>query len=333
MLSGMLFGIGVNTHEEVCMKKLLSLSFLLMTAATQAQEVTPAIKGVVAAGTRIEFIKEGFQGTEGPITLPDGTLIFTETAANRLTRIAADGSTSSWLENTNGANALAFNRQGELVAVVTGNPKGIAVLYPQDKARLLVDNYQGKPFGRPNDLVVDKRGGVYFTDPGAPVPAGQPAPATPQPTAVYYLDPKGQLHLLDSTVPRPNGIQLSRDEKTLYVNNTFGEYVLAYDIGRDGMVSNRRDFARLEGFRKTDTGTTSGADGLAIDAQDRVFVASTAGVQVFSSKGEHLGTIALPKAPQNIAFAGPGKSTLYIVGRGAAYHITLLTKGYGGRVK
>lgn len=316
------------------MNKLFGLSLLLVIASiAHAQEVTPAIKDVVAAGTRIEFIKEGFQGTEGPIALPDGTLIFTETAANRLTRIAADGSTASWLENTNGANSLSFNKQGELVAVLTGKPTGIGVLYPQDKARILVDNHQGKPFGRPNDLVVDKRGGVYFTDPGAPVPAGQPAPATPSATAVYYLDPEGQLHLLDSTVPRPNGIQLSRDEKTLYVNNTFGEYVLAYDIRKDGSVGNRRDFAKLEGFRKTETGTTSGADGLAIDASGRLYVATTAGVQVFSSKGVHLGTIALPKAPQNLAFAGEGKQTLYIVGRGAAYRINTLTKGYGGRAK
>lgn len=316
------------------MKRFVGLStLLLVTMAAQAQEVTPAIKGVVAAGTRIEFIKEGFNGTEGPVALPDGTLIFTETAANRITRIAADGSTSSWLENSNGANGLGFNKQGELISVLTTGKIGIGVLYPQDKARVLVDNFQGKKFGRPNDLVVDKRGGVYFTDPGPNVPAGQAAPADALPPSVYYLNPKGELHLLDNTVPRPNGIQLSRDEKTLYVNNSYGEYVLAYDIKKDGTVGNRRDFAKLEGFSKTATGTSSGADGLAVDAAGRVFVASTAGVQVFSSKGEHLGTIALPKAPQNLAFAGPGKKTLYIVGRGAAYRIQTLTKGYAGRAK
>ncbi len=318
------------------MKKLLAMSALLMTSVTQAQEappaVTPAIKDVVAAGTRIEFIKEGFQGTEGPLGLPDGTLIFTETQANRLTRIAADGTTSSWLENTNGANGLGFNKQGELVGVLTGKA-AIGVLYPLDKARILVDSYQGKPLGRPNDLVVDKRGGVYFTDPGPNVVAGQPVPVTAPVPAVYYLDPQGALHALDNTVPRPNGIQLSPDEKTLYVANTYGEYILAYDVNKDGTVSNRRDFARLEGFRKTDTGTSSGADGLAVDAKGRLFVASTAGVQVFSNKGQSLGTIALPKAPQNLAFAGTGKKTLYIVGRGSAYRINTLTKGYSGRAK
>lgn len=314
-------------------KKFTGLSFVLLAvAAAHAQEVTPGIKGVVAAGTRIEFIKDGFQGSEGPVPLPDGTLIFTETGANRLTRVAADGSTATWLEITNGTNGLAFNRQGELIGVLTGKPAGIGVLYPRDKARTLVDSYQGKPLGRPNDLVVDRRGGVYFTDPGVAVPAGQPASAAPS-TAVYYLDPKGQLHLLDDTVPRPNGIQLSPDEKTLYVNNTYGEYVLAYAIRTDGTVGKRRDFARLEGFSRTATGTSSGADGLAVDAAGRLYVATTAGVQVFSRKAEHLGTIVLPRSPQNLAFAGPGKQTLYIVGRGAVYRIATQARGYGGRVK
>lgn len=295
----------------------------------QAQElVTPAIKGVVSAGTRIELIKEGFQGTEGPITLPDGSLIFTETRASRITRIAADGTLSTFLENTHGANGLAFTRDGALVTVQTARP-AIGILYPQEKVKTLVDSFEGRPFGRPNDLVVDKRGGVYFTDPGVAPQPGQP-PAQP---AVYYLNPTGGLQLLANDIARPNGIQLSPDERTLYVANTYGEHVLAYDINRDGTIGKRRNFARLEGFRKTETGTSSGADGLAVDAKGRLYVASTAGVQVFSSKGEPLGTIVLPNAPQNLAFAGIGKRTLYIVGRGAAYRIDTLAKGYAGRAK
>src|SRR5262245_63754558 len=76
--------------------------------------VTPAIAGVCAAGTKVSVIKSGFQGTEGPIGMPDGTLIFTETNANRITRIAADGTTSTFLENTNGSNGLAWDAKGRL---------------------------------------------------------------------------------------------------------------------------------------------------------------------------------------------------------------------------
>lgn len=302
---------------------------LIAASSTYADGLsTPAIDGVVASGTPIELIKEGFQGTEGPIGLPDGSVIFTEGQANRITRIAADNAISSFLENSGGANGLAFNSSGELVAVQTTKP-GIAVISPADKARVLVESYEGTPLNRPNDLVVDKRGGVYFTDPGPRPEPGKPAPKT----AVYYLSPKGKLHQLATDIGRPNGIQLSPDEKTLYVANTYGEHILAYDVKSDGTVGKGRNFARLEGFKQTEQGPTSGADGLAVDAKGRLYVASAAGVQVFDAKGKALGTIPLPKAPQNLAFAGTEKKTLYVVGRGAAYRIATLTPGYTGRAK
>lgn len=295
--------------------------------------VTPAIPGVVAAGTKIELIKEGFTGTEGPIALPDGSFAFTETQANRITKIGADGSTSTYLDNTNGSNGLAFNAKGELITVQVLDPK-VGVIAPQTQAKVLADNFEGTPFVRPNDLVVDKKGGVYFTDSGA----AQRAPdatgpiATPRP-AVFYITPAGKLQRIANDIERPNGIQLSRDEKTLYVANTLGEFVLAYDVAADGSISARKNFAKLAGFEKTETGLSSGADGLAIDGDGRLFVASTAGIQVFSNKGDALGIIPLPKKPQNLAFAGIDKKTLYIVGRGAAYKIATQTVGFKGRAK
>lgn len=301
-----------------------------------APATTPAIAGVVAAGTPIELIREGFTGTEGPLALPDGSFVFTETTANRITRIAADGSTSTFLADSNGSNGLGFDGKGDLYAVQVLKPR-VGIVYPAAHARTLADQFEGKPFGRPNDLVIDRKGGVYFTDSGAPPrAAGTPAPAE-QPVvakpAVYHITPSGELRRVAADIERPNGIQLSPDEKTLYVANTAGEYVLAYPVAADGSVGARRDFARLQGWRKTETGNSSGADGLAVDAEGRLYVASSAGIQVFNSGGEALGVIALPKAPQNLAFAGPDKKTLYVVGRGAAYRIPLLAQGYGGRAK
>lgn len=306
--------------------------------SAQAQEATPGIPGVVAAGTKIELIKDGFTGTEGPVSLPDGSLLFTETNANRVTRIAEDGSTSVFVEGSNGANGLGFTANGDLYAVQVLKPR-VGIIFPSPKARTLADNYEGKPFGRPNDLVVDQQGNVYFTDSGPnPAQIAQAASAAtpaiaPAKPAVYRISAKGELKRLADDIERPNGIQLSPDDKVLYVANTAGEHVLAYDVNADGSVGPRRDFAKLEGWRKTETGTSSGADGLAVDASGRLYVASTAGIQVFSPKGEALGTIALPKAPQNIAFAGPDKKTLYVVGRGSAYKIAVLTPGVAGRAK
>jgi gluconolactonase len=314
------------------MNKSPSFAFVLLLAATSSQAdaelVTPAIDGVVAANTKIELLKEGFEGTEGPLGLPDGSLLFTETQANRITKIATDGTISKFLENSNGSNGLALLKNGDIVSVQTVKPS-VGIVHPAERARTLVDSFEGKPLNRPNDLVADSKGNVYFTDPGARAEKGQPAP----PTAVYQVSTVGKVTRIDQSIERPNGIVLSPDEKTLYVANTSGEYVLAYDVTADGSVGKRRNFAKLAGFKQTENGWSSGADGLATDAQGRLYVASSVGVQVFDAKGQALGVIALPKAPQNIAFAGKDKKTLYVVGRGAAYRLPLLTAGLSNRAK
>jgi gluconolactonase len=118
------------------------------------------------------------------------------------------------------------------------------------------------------------------------------------------------------------------------VNNTNGEYITAFDVGADGKPGNPRNFAKYPTVTRTPAGQpNSGADGLAVDAEGRVYCAALGGVQVFSPKGEHLGTIPVSLQPQNIAFAGADKKTLYIVGRGAAFKVRLLTAGFGGRGK
>jgi len=294
-----------------------------------------AIPGVVAAGTRIEVIKSGFNGTEGPIGMADGSLLFTETQANRITRIDQDNNLTTFLENTNGSNGLAFDAKGRLISVQTTPGKTlIGVIYPKGQEATLSDNFDGKPFGRPNDLVVDKKGGVYFSEPGPNATPGQPAPAPPLTPAVYYVPAGGKSMRIAEGIARPNGIQLSPDEKTLYVNDTAGEYALAFDIKPDGSVGNRRNFAKYPTVNKTPAGAfNSGADGLAIDNEGRVYVVSLGGVHVFSPKGGLLGTIPLSLQGQNIAFAGADKNTLYIVGRGAAFKVRLLTEGYRGRAK
>lgn len=327
----MFSGIGFGSSWRSTL--LAGLVLAMVSGASSAQldfeePVTPAIDGVTAGGVVIRLIKDGFSGTEGPLGLPDGSLLFTETQANRITRIAPDDKVSVYLANSNGANGLALSAGGELYAVQTLKPR-VGILDPKDKLKTLAESYEGKPLLRPNDLVLDRKGGVYFTDPGANPKPGEAPPAA----AVYYIRPDGQLLRIASDITRPNGITLSPDEKTLYVANTFGETVLAYAVADDGSISKRRDFARLAGWQKTDTGGSSGADGLAVDAQGRLYVASNAGIEVFSADGKALGIITLPKQPQNLAFAGADKKTLYVVGRGAAYRFAVLTPGVATRAK
>jgi gluconolactonase len=308
------------------------ISAIAFSASVQADDpVTPPIPGVAAGGVVIDLVKDGFNGTEGPIGLADGSLLFTETNANRIVRIGPDNTVSTFLENSNGANGLALNANGELVAVQTLKTR-VGVVHPQGQEKTIAENFEGQAFQRPNDLVLARNGGIYFTDSGTRPTKENPNPPVSKP-GLFYITPAGSLTRLANDIERPNGVQLSPDEKVLYVANTLGENVLAYDIAADGSIQNKRNFAKLEGWKNTETGWSSGADGLAVDAEGRLYVASNAGIEVFSSKGDALGVIPVPKKPQNLAFAGKDKKTLYVIGRGGAYRIPLLASGYGGRAK
>lgn len=314
--------------------KLLPLALAFAFSATAYAEedpVTPAIPGVSAGGVVIEEVKAGFNGTEGPIAYSDGSLLFTETQANKIIKVAPDNSVVTFLENSNGANGLALNSSGELIAVQTLKP-AVGVIYPTDKQKTYFEAFEGTTFQRPNDLVLHKSGGIYFTDSGTRATKENPNPPPSHP-GLFYITPSKELKRLATDIERPNGVQLNKSESILYVANTLGENVLAYDIGADGSISNRRNFAKLAGWKQEEGAWTSGADGLAIDNEDRVYVASNAGIEVFSPKGEALGIIVLPKKPQNIAFAGADKKVLYAVGRGSVYKIPVLSQGFKDRAK
>ena len=294
---------------------------LVLGQATQtpAEKTAPNIPGVVAGGTIVQLIWTGFESADGIISAPDGSLLFAQEPASRISKIDKDAKVSTYLSDTNGAGALALDSQGRLFAAQRHNVS-VGILAPV--RRVLVDSYDGAPLTGANDLVVDKKGGVYFTESGR-----MPNPA------VYYINPGGRTTRLASDIERANGIMLNRDETILYVTNS--ESVLAFDVQPDGTVLNRRIFGTLEG---------AGADGLAIDATGRLYATSPIGVQVFSPQGQHLGIIPTPRLATTVAFAGPDKKTLYIVGRGAEgpgnqqnarsmYKVSMLAEGFKGRAK
>ena len=176
-----------------------------------------------------------------------------------------------------------------------------------------------RPLTAINDLIADARGGVYFTDPHTrPIVPGRKV-------HVYYLPPGSQTaRVVDDTIVRPNGLTLTLDGKTLLVDDTVGADVFAFDVRKDGSLANRRVFAKLNDIPQ---GEDSGADGMAIDREGRVYITSMRGVQVFDAAGRYLGTIAVPRRPTNVAFAGPGKGVLYITAREGVYRIRTLTRG------
>lgn len=283
------------------------------------KEVTaPDIPGVIKGGTKVTLLRDGFNGTEGVISMPDGSVLFTEQDANKIIRVDKNDNISTYLENTNRTIGLAYDHKGRLIGTQSRDPM-VGVLAPT--RQVLADKFEGQPLVRPNDLVIDKKGGIYFSD---PIPNPQAAFREPPPgrkPLLFYIKPNGQLTKLTEEVTAPNGVQLSPDEKTLYATN--GQRIMAFDVQPDGSVTNGRTFVM------------SGGDGLAIDNAGRLYAAVGAvrGIRVFSPQGQDLGTIPAGAPPQSVGFAGPDKKTLYIVGRGALYKTQVLTEGFKSRGK
>ena len=291
-------------------------------APPPASFTATSIPGVVAAGTKIELVKGGLQRTEGPVAMKDGSMLVSSTG---ILKADLSDNVTTFIENSNQTNGMGWDMQGRLISVqrARGNEK-VGVLYPPDKVATLADNYQGKPFNSLNDMALDKRGGVYFTDT----------------QGIYYLPPGGSFSRIIDEVPRPNGLVLSPDERTLYVHNKDGVYMLAFDVAPDGSISNRRNFARyksvrIPGHKDPSWDEDNGADGMAVDSEGRVYAATNAGVEVFSPRGELLGVMPVQwgaendniRKPQNLAFGGADRKTLYIVGAGTIYKVRTLSQG------
>ena len=296
----------------------LVLTLMVLGAPGAVAQQSAGIPGVISPGVEPELVQEGFTFTEGPVGTPDGGLYFSDIRVNRIHRLDAVGKITTLHEQTNGANGLALNKAGELFAA-EGDGKRISMRNRDGALMVLTDNVEGKPLLAPNDLILDSKGGIYFTDPG-------PRPVVPgRPTYVCYL-PAGakQATMLDGAVGRPNGLTLTRDGETLIVDDTIGNTVFAYDVQPDGKVKGKRAFTELHDIP---AGKESGADGLALDDLDRVYITTLTGVQVFDAKGGYLGTIKLGRQPANVAFAGPGRQTLYITAREGLYRVKMLSRG------
>jgi gluconolactonase len=257
-------------------------------------------------------------------------------AQSRLIVMEPDG-THRVLARGMQSNGTIAARNGNLIVcdmfghrVVEVNPATGRVV------RVLLDKIDGKPIDGPNDLVMDAKGGLYITDPQFTPEATKSQPGK----QVYYLAPDGTARVVigPGEFAMPNGVELSPDGRTLYVNNTWlqpGEnFVWAYDVAADGSLSNKRQFAMLaltpevlEASSPADR-FNSGADGTAVDTDGRYYVATRAGVQIFLPDGTPAGTIWVPQYPVSITFGGPNNDVLYMVGESSVWSIQTKVRGF-----
>jgi gluconolactonase len=206
--------------------------------------------------------------------------------------------------------------------------------------KVLADKYNGKSLDGPNDIITDAKGGIYFTDPQFTM---EPVKFQPG-RAVYYISPEGKITRIvePNEFAMPNGILLSPDGKTLYINNCYDDeswypvnsnkenYVWAYDVKEDGTISNGRQFARLFLVENVldRKGKSSSSDGMAIDKMGKIYVGTYYGVQIFNSKGEFVGMINVPSFPVSLCFGDADMKTLYIVSYSRVYKIRTNMEGY-----
>jgi gluconolactonase len=192
--------------------------------------------------------------------------------------------------------------------------------------RVIADKCDGKRLDGPNDLCVDDKGGVYFTDPQIlPKPHEQPGPS------VLYARPNGEVIRVvePGTLIKPNGLILSADCKILYVNSTPEDYMLAYDVNPDGSLSNPRKFGKLlvTPEMRDQKSVNPQVDGMTMDEQGNVYITSIIGLQIFNPKGEFIGMLHFPLMPVNCCFGDPDGKTLYVICNDKIYKIRTNVRG------
>jgi gluconolactonase len=263
--------------------------------------------------------------TEGPTVDRDGNLYFTELRFRRIFKVDPKGELSVFRENSHGANGLVVDRENRLIAcegAVDGqSPRITRTDLRTGAIEVLADSFEGMPLGGTNDVTIDGQGRLYFTDPPA--------------SAVYRIDAPGRVArvLAKPDILRPNGLQISPDDKTLYVIESGDppsgpRMIRAFDLHPDGSASGGRTFFDFAG---------RGGDGASVDVQGNLYVAAglnyqpppgalagarawpvearktKTGVYVISPSGKLLKFIPIPEdIISNTAFGGPDMKTLYV---------------------
>ena len=300
---------------------------------TAQLQPAPDIPGVIKGGTMPEVVIKGLTSADNSFLLPNVGVVFSEPRANRIVRLDEHDQPVTLVGNLHGPLGMTYDAKNGRLISLQSEPgfTGARVVWPAGKEAIIADNYQGKPFGRPNDIVADRNGGLYFTDISPD--------KTVIPSAVYYVPPGGAAIRVAEEITTPNGLQLSHDEKTLYVNDTGGINMYAFDVASDGRLANRRVFASYVGRDQTlppGAPPKSNADGLVTDDDGRLYALTESGIEVLSPTGQALGVIplwCLTRRCQNLGFGGPDKRMLYIAGGGTLLRIPMLARGFQGRAK
>lgn len=291
---------------------LLSLSFMFfLSCKGQAQQTSP-----VHAGATPILVQDGFAFTEGPAADKKGNVFFTDQPNDRILKWdASTGKVETYMEPSGRANGLYVAPNGDLLACAD-NKNELWRIDKNKKETVLVDGFNGMTLNGPNDLWVDRKGGIYFTDPLYPRPYWTENPTRVAEKQVYYLAPGAkEIQVVASDLKQPNGIVGTPDGKTLYVADINDSKTYSFHINKDGSLSDRKLFVDM------------GSDGMTLDSKGNVYL-SGKGITIFNKAGEKIGHIPIDQNwTANVTFGGKDRKTLFITASTAVYTVAMDVAG------
>jgi gluconolactonase len=310
------------------LRAMLALALVLLSLSPSTPDPT---HGLLPPGAKLEKVHPGLKFGEGPAwNSKEGYLLFEDGPANRMMKLDAAGKVSVFREPSGRSNGLGWDLQGRLVTC-EGNGDGgrrISRTEKDGKVVSLADRFLGKKLNSPNDLTIDGKGRIYFTDPRY----SHRETMELDKEAVYRIDPDGKLTRIIDSLTRPNGILVSADGKTLFVadNASPGGVVtlVAFDLDAQGAASHGRVIYDFVSGR--------GIDGMAIDDTGRIWATAgtgdKAGVYVFAidakrTRATLLTVVKTPEDPTNCTFGGKDRRTLYITTTASLFRIPTLVRG------
>ncbi len=245
---------------------------------------------VLLPGEDWQLVSEGHRATDGPAVNAAGELFFTDPPNNRINKVGLDGKVTVFAENTNGANGMMFGPDGRLYAGAT-RTRQIVAYDASGTPQVLAEDMPS------NDLAVNVKGDLYFTDSAN--------------RKVWFLPKGGKPRVVDEGIENPNGVLFSPDQSLLYVSDYIGQLSWAFQIQPDGSLAHKQRYFYVH---VADAATRSSSDGMAVDADGRVYIATALGVQVFDQIGKCHAIIPAPQrtALSNVEFGGPNMDELYV---------------------
>lgn len=288
------------------------------------ERLNSQLNDVIAPGTKIEVIAKGFTWSEGPVWVGNrdtGHLLFSDIPRNTIFKWSEENGIEVFMNPSGytgveyyglepGSNGLTLDPNGRLTLCEHGDRR-VSVLTPGGGKRTLVDHYNGKRLNSPNDLVFDRDGNLFFTDPPYGLPNREKDPRRELDfCGVYRLSPQGQLTLVSTQLDRPNGIGFSPDQTKLYVaqSDPSNPIWMSFPVLEDKTLGSGSVLYDAKRFMGEYPGLP---DGLAVHSSGLIFGSGPGGIYIITPEGQLLGRIITGGRTSNCAF-GPDEKELFI---------------------